>query len=50
MITTDHVMSNDSAFDEAAMCKFMNELRVAKTVIIEPDFIEECPICGLFRS
>ena len=26
-----------------------DELRVAETVIIEPDFIEECPTCGLFR-
>ena len=49
VITTDYVMSNDSEFVEAAMCKFINELRVAETDIIEPEFIEECPICGLLR-
>ena len=27
----------------------MDELRVAETDTIEPDFIEECPLCGLFR-
>ena len=47
--SSNNVMSNDIEFDEAAMCKFMNELRVAETDIIEPDFIKECPLCGLFR-
>ena len=31
------------------MCKFLDELRVAETDITEPEFIEECPTCGLFR-
>ena len=38
-----------ATFDEEAMCKFMDELRVAETDVTEPDYIEECPLCGLFR-
>ena len=49
VITTSSVMNNNSEFDEEAMCKFMDELRVAETDITEPDYIEECPTCGLFR-
>ena len=48
VITTSSVMNNNSEFDEEAMCKFMDELRVTETDTIEPDFIEECPICGFF--
>ena len=37
-ILTGNVHNNSDTFDEEAMCKFMDELRVA-----------ECPTCGLFR-
>ena len=48
-ILTGNVHNNSDTFDEEAMCKFMDELRVAETDITEPDYIEECPTCGLFR-
>jgi hypothetical protein len=39
----------DMVFEDEAMCKFMNELRVAETDMSEPEYIEECPLCGLSR-
>ena len=48
-ILTGNVHNNSDTFDEEAMCKFMDELRVAETDITELDYIEECPTCGLFR-
>jgi hypothetical protein len=47
--TIQDSVSNDMKFDEEAMCKFMTELRVAETNMIEPEYIEECPLCGLSR-
>ena len=47
-----HATTNDiteDTFDEEAMCKFMDELRVAETEMTEPEYIEECPLCGLFK-
>jgi hypothetical protein len=47
-----HTTTNDiteDTFDEEEMCKFMEELRVAETEMTEPAYIEECPLCGLFK-
>jgi hypothetical protein len=47
--TIQDSLSNDIEFDKEAMCKFMTELCVAETDMIEPEYIKECPLCGLFR-
>jgi hypothetical protein len=39
----------DMVFDEESMCQFLNELKVAETDMSEPEYIEECSLCGLFR-
>ena len=47
--TMQDSVCNDMAFDEEAMCKFMTKLHTVETDMIKPEYIEECPPCGLFR-
>ena len=47
-IITSNVHNNSDTFDEEAMCKFKDELRVAETDVTKPHYIKECPACALF--